>query len=116
MVGRIVEAAHVDAIGGTDTCTQFAADAFLRAVLVLVEDVATVLARLLGPLLFGVLAGDRVTPEVLEGQLEPTQEVLALLGGLGQWHQASSPSVGEDTEPAGDDAGGTSGRFHNRKA
>src|SRR5450759_3106964 len=115
MVGRIVEAAHIDAVGGADTRTQFAADAFLRAVLVLVEDVATMLARLLGPLLFGVLAGDRLTPKVLEGQLESTQEVLGLLGGLGCCHQASSPSVGEDTDPAGDDAVGTSGRFHNRR-
>src|SRR5438046_2257172 len=49
-VGRVVSAAHVDAPGRAHPGTQLAADAFLHAVLVAVEDVAAVEPEGLGPL------------------------------------------------------------------
>src|SRR6202034_1080490 len=74
MVGRVVEPAHVDAVGGAHAGTELAADALLHAVLVAAEDVAAVLAGLLGVFLVGILAGHPRPGQVLEGQLEPAQE------------------------------------------
>src|SRR6202034_4664407 len=74
VIRGVVEAAHVDAIGRADAGTELATDAFLHPVLVTVEDVTTVLARLFGHLLVGILAGDPRPGQVLEGQLEPAQE------------------------------------------
>src|SRR5262249_23764721 len=45
IVDRVVGAAHVDALRGTDARAQLAPDALLHAVLVPVEDVAAVLAN-----------------------------------------------------------------------
>src|SRR5207248_9586981 len=50
IVGRVVGTAHVDAPRRAHACAQLAADALLHAVLVAVEDVATVEAQRLGPL------------------------------------------------------------------
>ena len=87
MIRRVVQAAHVDAVGRAHPGAQLAADALLHAVLVAVEDMTAVLAGLLGSLLLGVLAGHRRPTEVLEGQLEPAQKVLPLMGDLGDGHQ-----------------------------
>ena len=108
VVGRVVESADIDAVGRTHPRAELAADALLHPVLVTVEDVATVLARLLHLLLFRVLAGDRQSPQVLEGELEPSEEVLALARRLGHRHQLSPPFV---VGPAG---GVSSGRTQSR--
>ena len=64
VVGRVVGAAHVDAPGRAHTGAQLAADALLHAVLVAVEDVATVQSSRLGPLgtrVLDVRDGDGLT-------------------------------------------------------
>src|SRR5579863_4897072 len=103
MVGWVVEAADMDAVGRAHARAQLAPDAFLHPVLVPVEDVTTVHAGLLGPLLLGVLAGDRRSTQMLEGQLEPAEEVLALMGRFGDGHGRSPPSVPGPTGCAGRD-------------
>src|SRR6478609_6970304 len=55
VIGVVVLAAHVDAIGGAHTSAELAADALLHAVLVAVEDVPAVQAVRLGDL--GVVLG-----------------------------------------------------------
>src|ERR1019366_923281 len=93
VVGRVVEAADVDAVGRAHAGAQLAADALLHPVLVPVEDVPAVLARLLRALLLGVLPGDGRTSQGLEGQLEAPEEVLATARRFGLRHQRSPPSV-----------------------
>src|ERR1700722_12603532 len=94
MVGRVVQAAHVDAVGRADTGAELAADALLHSVLVAVQDVAAVLARLLGLLLLRVLGGDPGPAQVLEGQLESAQERQLVLHLVAPAHYASPPLVG----------------------
>src|SRR5204863_4850236 len=71
-VDRVVLSPHVDALCGTDAGAQLAADALLHAVLVAIEDVATMEALRLGTLLVGVLVGDGVV-DLPEGDLEPVE-------------------------------------------
>ena len=92
---------------GQHAGAQLAADALLHPVLVAVEDVAAVLARLLRALLLGVLPGDRRTAEVLEGQLEPAEEVLPAVRSARGWASAV-------TSFGGRGGAGCSARFQRR--
>ena len=65
-VGRVVGAAHVDALRRAHARAQLAPDALLHPVLVAVEDVATVEALRLRPLVLRVVAGE-LLPEDLRG-------------------------------------------------
>src|SRR5262245_66654373 len=77
VVGRVVGAAHVDAAGRAHARAQLAADALLHAVLVAVEDVATVEADGLDPLtpgrVLGVVAGQPLLEQLLEGDPETVE-------------------------------------------
>ena len=74
VVRRVVETAHVDAVRRTHAGAQLAADALLHAVLVAVEDVAAVLARLLRTLDRRVAARHAPPREVPEREREPPEE------------------------------------------
>src|SRR6185437_11810396 len=91
VVGWVVEAPDVDAVSGAHPGAQLAADALLHAVLVAVEDVPSVLARLLRLLLLRVLPGDPGPGEVLQGQLEPAEEAQLVLDVVDYAH-GSTPS------------------------
>jgi hypothetical protein len=86
VVGIVVLAAHVDALGGADTRAQLAADALLHAVLVPVEDVSPVEPLGLRDLLvvvdrrIGALAAlARVSPtRVLGGDLLAAEQPVLL--------------------------------------
>ena len=75
VLGIVLRSAHIDAPGGTDTGAQFAADALLHAVLVAVEDVATMDPEGLRGLLLRILGRDPLLASDLTQADEETSEV-----------------------------------------
>ena len=72
-VGRVVGAAHVDALRRAHAGAQLAADALLHAVLVAIEDVTAVEPHRLRTLLVRVPLGHLGPPHLADGDPEPAQ-------------------------------------------
>ena len=68
---RIVGAAHINAVGRADSRAKLAADAFLHAVFVAVEHMASVKPWRLVPLFSGIRSGDPLLEEFAESHGEP---------------------------------------------